>query len=133
MFQVAPTHGFFRWSYLFFLEGGLTTCWGAVVFFCLPSDTRTARFLTEEEKETARKRIEMDSVESLETTNSWREFLTEFKAPHIYIRLISTFIQGVTLTSNANFLAMIVKGLGFGTVKTNLVSVFSRLVQLHPS
>ena len=123
MFQVEPTNGYFRWSYLFFLEGGLTMLWGVLVFFYLPSDTESAWFLNDQEKATARQKLEQESpLESLESTSSVSEFLTEFKAPHIYVRLISTFIQGVTLTSNANFLAMIVKGLGFSTVRTNLVS-----------
>ena len=122
MFQITPTDGYFRWSYLFFLEGGLTVCWSVVTFLYLPVNVESAWFLNPGEKMVLQERLKRDSVESLETTTKVSEFFYEFKAPHIYIRLISTFIQGITLTSNANFLAMIIKGLQFGTIKTNLVS-----------
>ncbi|CAH0047345.1 unnamed protein product [Clonostachys solani] len=128
MFQVTAQNGYFRWSYLFFLEGGLTVCWSLVVFFFLPSDVQSAWFLTESEKTTAIERLKRDSVESLDSSYTLSEFFTEFKAPHIYIRLISTFIQGVTLTSNANFLAMIIKGLHFSTIRTNLLTIAPALV-----
>lgn len=111
-----------NWSYLFFLEGGLTILWALVLLALLPSSTSSAWFLNDEEKATACARLEQDSVTSLEGGFSWREAFGEFRTVHGYIRIVMSFTAGVTLTSNANFLAMIVKRLGYSVIKTNLVS-----------
>lgn len=121
MFQI-ENETYFRWSYLFFLEGSLTMAWAIVCFFVLPSGTNTAWFLSQAEKDVAHFRLEQDSVQNLDAKFSWVESLSEFRTPHGYIRLLLSFISGTILTSNANFLAMIVKRLGYSTVKTNLVS-----------
>lgn len=122
MFQITPSNGFFRWSYLFFLEGGMTVTWSLISFLVLPVSTQTAWFLTPAEKEVAVLRLEYDSVQSLSTKFSWKESLGEFTTPHGYIRLVLGFMMGVILTSNANFLAMVVRRLGHGVIQTQLVS-----------
>lgn len=122
MFQVTPTEGYFRWSYLFFLEGGLTILWSLVCFFLVPSSPKTAWFLNAAEKEVAELRIK-DDVQSLESQFTLREGLMEFRSPHGYIRVIMIFVSGTMLTSNANFLAMVVKRLGLSVVQTNLYTV----------
>ncbi|CAH0042238.1 unnamed protein product [Clonostachys rhizophaga] len=119
MFQVTAQSGYSR---------GLTICWCLVAFFFLLSDVHSAWFLTASEKATAIEQLKRDSVKSLDSSYTLSEFFTEFKAPYIYVRLISTFIQGVTLTSNPNFLAMIIKGLHFSTIKTNLLTIAPALV-----
>lgn len=121
MFQLNADK-YFRWSYLFFLEGSLSLLWALVTFFVLPRGTRTAWFLTDEEKEAAAWRLAQDSVSSLESKFSIKESFSEFIVPHGYIRCAISFIAGTVLTSNANFLAMIVRRLGFSVIKTNLVS-----------
>ncbi|RSM18306.1 hypothetical protein CDV31_002825 [Fusarium ambrosium] len=123
MFQVTPSSGYFRWSYLFFLEGGMTVFWSVICFLVLPVDTQSAWFLNPTEKEVAVLRLEHDSVQSLSTEFSWRESLSEFTTPHGYIRIVLSFVMGVILTSNANFLAMVVRRLGHGVVKTQLYTV----------
>lgn len=120
MFQIEDK-AYFRWSYLFFLEGGLTMAWAIVMFFALPSSTQRAWFLTQAEKEVARLRLEQDSVTTLNAEFSWRESLSEFYTPHGYIRICLSFVGGTILTSNTNFLVMVVRRLGYDVVKTNLV------------
>lgn len=121
IFQIRPTGSLFRWSYLFFLEGALTIIWAVVIFFALPSDTEGAWFLNDEEKHVARLRLELDSVQSFEQKFNIKEAISEFTTPHGYIRCIIAFAIGTLLTSNQNFLAIIVERLGYDTVKTNLV------------
>ncbi|KIW09904.1 hypothetical protein PV08_11680 [Exophiala spinifera] len=114
---------YFNWSYLFFLEGGLTLLWSIVVFLLLPSDTQSGRFLTADEKDVARQRLELDSVQTLDDKFNWKEAIGEFTTFHGYVRCVQAFAVGVILTSNANFLAMIVARLGYSVVKTNLYTV----------
>lgn len=111
-----------HWAYLFFLEGGLTMLWSMILFLLLPSGTDQAWFLNDKEKEVARLRLIQDSVANLQTPFKWKEAFGEFYTPHGYIRIFVAFVSGIILTSNANFLAMVVKRLNYSVVKTNLVS-----------
>ncbi|KAH7014555.1 major facilitator superfamily domain-containing protein [Microdochium trichocladiopsis] len=123
MFQVKPGPGYFRWSYLFFLEGGMTTLWAVVCFFLVPSDTQSAWFLNEAEKQAAKARLQKDSVETSEGNFNLGQALSEFKTPHGWIRIVIVFVAGTVLTSNANFLAMVVTRLGLSVIQTNLYTV----------
>lgn len=111
-----------RWSYLFFLEGGLTLLWSIVLFIFLPASADTAWFFNEQEREVARLRLIQDSVSNLQTPFRWKEAFGEFYTPHGWIRISVAFVSGIILTSNANFLAIIVKRLNLSVVQTNLVS-----------
>ncbi|UNI22830.1 hypothetical protein JDV02_008683 [Purpureocillium takamizusanense] len=132
-YAIFHIHGGSRpnWSYLFSLEGGLTILWALVLLALLPSSSASAWFLTDEERATACARLEQDSVTSLEGGFSWREAFGEFRTVHGYIRIVLSFTAGVTLTSNANFLAMIVKRLGYSVIKTNLSSDYFRERGFH--
>ncbi|KAJ9149114.1 Retrograde regulation protein 2 [Pleurostoma richardsiae] len=122
MFQLTPGK-YYTWSYLFFLEGSITMFWAILIFLGLPSSTQSAWWLNKAEKEIAQLRLEQDSVQSLESKFAWGEAFLEFRSLHGYIRVVLSFLSGIVLTSNANFLAMVVRRLGYGTVKTNLYTV----------
>lgn len=95
---------------------------GVVLAFVLPSGPQSAWFLKPIEKEVAVLRLEQDSVSTVETKFNWTEAFGEFYTPHGYLRCALAFCGGILLTSNANFLAMVVARLGYDVVKTNLVS-----------
>ncbi|KAH8657855.1 major facilitator superfamily domain-containing protein [Xylariales sp. PMI_506] len=123
MLQVTPSNGLFNWSYLFFLEGSLTMAWAILCFFLIPSSPQTAWFLNEAEKNAARFRLQSNSVEASAVKFVLRDVFSEFYTPHGYIRLMIAFVAGTVLTSNANFLAMVVARLGLSVIKTNLYTV----------
>lgn len=95
--------------------------WAIFMFIALPSGTQSAWFLTQPEKEAAQLRLEQDSVTTLDAKFSWKESLSEFYTPHGYIRVCLSFVGGTILTSNANFLVMVVQRLEYSVIKTNLV------------
>lgn len=118
MFQI-KNETYFRWSYLFFLEGSLTMLWSIVVLVALPSGPQSAWFFSTTEKEVAQLRLEGDTAGSSlrhsllsAPTFSWKEAFGEFTTPHSYIRVILSFLGGTVLTSNVNFLAIVVQRLG---------------------
>ena len=122
MFQIRDD-GYFQWSYLFFLEGGLTVLWALLLGISLPSEPHQAWFLSPLERRAASMRVNMEAGNSPAGQDNfeWRQALRDLMTAHVLLRFIMNFLGGTILTSNANFLAMIVKRLGYGTVKTNLV------------
>ncbi|VUC29415.1 unnamed protein product [Clonostachys rosea] len=122
MFQL-NSDKYFQWSYLFILEGSLSLFWAVLTFLVLPRQTSTAWFLSQQERDIAAARLAQDSVASAESKFNVKESFSEFFTVHGYIRVVISFVSGTILTSNANFLAMIVRRLGFSVIKTNLYTV----------
>ena len=121
VFQLPGGKTLYTWSYLFLLEGGITLVTAVIAFFVLPRSIQTAYFLTEEEKQAGTMHQLMDSMNNTTAKINWAEALSEFKSWHFPLRAVIGFSYGVLLNSNANFLAIMTKRLGFGVVKTNLV------------
>jgi hypothetical protein len=119
--------GHYQWFYLFIIEGSLTILFALITLLVIPKDIQSCYFLTDAEKEVAEARILQDSVQSLSNNFSWKEALSEFRTVHPYIRVIIAITYSTLLTSNNNFLAIIVGRLGFSTVKTNLVGALLSL------
>ncbi|KAJ5556233.1 retrograde regulation protein 2 [Penicillium frequentans] len=111
------------WAYLFFVEGSVTVFWAVVIICVLPADCEHAWFLNKMERNVARLRVELDLGAKFDNRFDWKESLSEFKTFHPYLRAVMGFSNGVVLTSNSNFLAMIVERMGYSTVKTNLYTV----------
>jgi cytochrome c oxidase subunit IV len=123
MFQVTPSSGLFVWSYLFILEGCLTSLIAIATYFILPKDISTAYFLTHAEKDAGNLRIELDSMEARSNKWVWSEAISEFKTIHAWARLAIAFAVGILPHVSANFLAIMTVRLGYSVVKTNLVSL----------
>ena len=61
------------WQWLFIIFGISTSIWGVFMFFLLPSDIASAKFLTEEEKEYAENRVVVNGTGRYDaTTSKWK-------------------------------------------------------------
>lgn len=89
----------------------------------MPYDAQSARFLTKEEKELAFYRIQVDSSSVVSEQLNIRSALGIFKHPTSWVILAIEMCLGVPLQSVSLFLPVIVKQLGYSTVKSNLYTV----------
>jgi hypothetical protein len=94
-----------------------------VAFILLPYSAATAKFLTEEEKQLAFYRMQIDSSSVVNEKFNIKEALRIFKQPTSYMILAIEICLGVPLQSVSLFLPVITKALGYSTVKTNLYTV----------
>lgn len=131
-FQLQPAPGLFVWSYLFILEGCLTCFFAAVAFFILPADIDRTWFFTPAEKDAARLRMEIDSMQVQTGKFVWKEALAEFKTIHSHARLAIAFTVGVLPHASANFLAIMTQRLGLSVTMTNLVGAAVSYAFLSP-
>ncbi len=111
------------WRYLFIIEGAGSMLFAAFAFWFLPFDAQSAKFLTPEEKQLAFYRIQVDSSAVVGEKFNLRSALAIFKQPTSWIILGIEICLGVPLQSVSLFLPVIVKRLGYSTVKTNLYTV----------
>ncbi|KAL6243182.1 hypothetical protein RBB50_009733 [Rhinocladiella similis] len=112
-----------NWRYLFIIEGSCSMLFAIFAFWYLPYDAQSAKFLTPEEKQLAFYRIQVDSSSVVGEKFNFRSAVAILKHPTSWIILGIEICLGVPLQSVSLFLPVIVKRLGYSTVKTNLYTV----------
>ncbi|KAI1625095.1 major facilitator superfamily transporter [Exophiala viscosa] len=111
------------WRYLFIIEGGCSMLFAAFAFWFLPRNAQSAKFLTEDEKQLAFYRIQVDSSSVVGEKFNFRSAVEIFKHPTSWIILGIEICLGVPLQSVSLFLPVIIKRLGYSPVITNLYTV----------
>jgi MFS family permease len=111
------------WKYLFVVEGSGTLIVAFLAWWFLPYNGATASFLTSEEKELAHYRLQMDSSSVVGEEFNLREAAKILKHPTSWAVLLIQVCLGVPLQGVQLYLPVIVKRLGYSTVKTNLYTV----------
>ncbi|KAJ9608960.1 hypothetical protein H2200_006731 [Cladophialophora chaetospira] len=112
-----------NWRYLFVIEGACSIIFSLFAFWVLPFNAQSAKFLTEEEKQLAFYRMQVDSSSIVNEKFNLRSALGIFKHPTSWLILAIEICLGVPLQSVSLFLPVIVKQLGYSTVKSNLYTV----------
>ncbi|KIW44524.1 hypothetical protein, variant [Exophiala oligosperma] len=112
-----------NWRYLFVIEGACSMLFAVFAFWVLPYNAASATFLSPEEKELAFYRIQVDSSAVVDEKFDLRTALSIFRHPTTWVILAIEMCLGVPLQSVSLFLPVIVKRLGYSTVKTNLYTV----------
>jgi hypothetical protein len=111
------------WRYLFLIEGGGTVLFALFALWYLPRSASEAAFLTPEEKELAYLRLQIDSSSVVNEKLDIRDAFRVFKHGTSWAILAIQVCLGVPLQSVQLFLPVIIKRLGYSTVKTNLFTV----------
>ncbi|KAI0916391.1 hypothetical protein AcV5_003347, partial [Taiwanofungus camphoratus] len=134
------THGWAGWRYLFLIEGIVTLAIGIIALFYLPpSPTQTASvfrgkdgWFTAREETILVTRVLRDDPTKSDMHNrqiiTWPKFwrsLTDYDMTPLYILGLMVFI---TLSTVKNYFTLTLKGLGFSTFDTNLLTIPANFV-----
>ncbi|KAL2864418.1 putative MFS transporter [Aspergillus lucknowensis] len=111
------------WRYLFLIEGGGTILFGIFALWYLPRSSTEAAFLSDDEKALAFNRMQLDSSAVVNERLNIRDSLRIFKQATSWAIIGIQICLGVPLQSVQLFLPVIIKRLGYDTVKTNLYTV----------
>ncbi|KAI0023712.1 putative MFS transporter [Xylariomycetidae sp. FL0641] len=112
-----------RWKYIFIIEGVGTIVFAIFAWFYLPPNGATAHFLSEEEKQLAFYRLQVDSSSVVNQRFDLRDALGILKRPTSWVILVIEMCLGVPLQCVSLYMPTIIERLGYGTVKTNLYTV----------
>ncbi|KAK4227808.1 MFS transporter-like protein [Podospora fimiseda] len=117
-----------RWPWIFFVEGAATVVFGIVCFFFMPDTPGMARFLTEEEREWALKRMRIDASGSTSLDVDDEEFdwcwvWMAIKSPQMWLCAGIWFFLLVPLYSFSLFLPTIISGMGYRSTTAQLFTV----------
>jgi MFS family permease len=123
VFQIRTGGALDNWRYLFVIEGACTVAFSGFAYWYLPRSAAEAAFLTADEKQIARYRIQVDSSAVVNEKFELRSALRIFRHPTSWLILAIEICLGVPLQSTQLFLPVIIARLGYSTVKTNLYTV----------
>lgn len=99
------------WRYLFVVEGSATILFSIFAFWYLPKSASEAGFLSQEEKELAFYRMQIDSSSVVNEKLDWKRALKIFKQPTSWVILAIQICLGVPLQSVSLFLPQIISRL----------------------
>ncbi|KAI0448772.1 major facilitator superfamily domain-containing protein [Xylaria acuta] len=107
-----------RWEIIFYILGGVTILWSAIVWFVLADSPSNASFLNRREKLVAVKRVAGNETgiknKNFDMKQVWLGF-TDIKAIILFISVFAAAIPNGVVNS---FSTIIIKDLGFSTEKT---------------
>ncbi|KAK0221330.1 major facilitator superfamily domain-containing protein [Armillaria fumosa] len=107
------------WRWIFILEGAFTVAWGLIIYFLMPRDAMTARFLRPAEREYVASQVADFGGERFE----WREVRKALVARHVWLIGVVFFFAGTALFGLAFFTPSIVQSLGYTAARSQLMSV----------
>lgn len=117
---IGPRGGLEGWRWIMIIEGLLTFACGALSYLCLPNNIETAAFLTVEERQFARERMQLDNLSVPEGTIEaeheafrWSEVVRGVLDLKMWLSATAYFAILSGLYSFGLFLPTIIKESGF--------------------
>ncbi|KAJ5139844.1 hypothetical protein N7448_003252 [Penicillium atrosanguineum] len=123
LLRLDGTAGLEGWRWLFIVEGLMSAVVGVATFFFLPNNYETAYFLTEEEKELMRIRAQLSSQYADTDPFDIREVWKTLRDAKSWLTSLNQISVNVCSFGFSTFLPTIIKGFGYGTVTTQLLTV----------
>lgn len=111
------------WRWLFIIEGCASVLIAVFVFFFLPDNFETARFLDEDDRQLMRLRAEMNARYNGRPEFDWAQVRRAAVDPKLYISCWSQFMADICSFGLSSFLPLIIKSFGYDTVTTQLLTI----------
>lgn len=111
------------WKWFFIIFGVIGLGWTAVLYFWMPDNILTAKFLTEDEKAIAVERIRRNRTGVSNPhfkKNQCIEALTDIK---VWWAFFYTVVWMIPCTAVANFGSLVIRGFGYGQFESSLLNI----------
>lgn len=123
LIQMDGIAGLAGWRWLFIVEGCGSVLISIAVFFLLPDNYETAKFLNEEERQLMRIRAHINARYNGNTEFDWAEVRKAALDPKLYISCWSQFMADLCSFGLSSFLPLIIKSFGYDTITTQLLTI----------
>lgn len=126
-------HGMRGWKWLFIIEGLMAVCIGIVGFMVLPDYPHNTRFLSNEERHVAIKRLEVQGKKVIATGFNMATLHNVCATPYIYLFIIIFICHHIGIGILQQF-AIILREMGYEASFANYMTVpiYIVAVYVHP-
>lgn len=115
--------GWAGWRWLFLIEGLLTMIFFPPMVALLPTDPRTAKWLTPKEREVLATRMETYPEFYQDEKFTWSEVYRSVKEYRTWLISLYQFGADLTVFSISTFIPSIIRGMGFTSYRTQLLTI----------
>ncbi|KAI8255456.1 Thiamine pathway transporter THI73 [Colletotrichum sp. SAR11_239] len=130
-FQHYDGSSFTSWQIMFLICGLVTVAVGITVIVVLPDNPMNAKFLSPEEKVWAIERLRANQTGVENKQFKWPQFIECFADPQTYLLAMITITSNVPNGAVSSFQATIIKGFGYTSKETALLSIPSGAVTMN--
>lgn len=113
----------FPYQWMFLIFGLFTALVGITLFWVLPDSPMTCRFLNERERTIAIQRIKDNQTGIKNKEHKRYQVVEAFKDPKVWILTLGVFFQNMTNALQSSFTGLIIKGLGYSTYHSVLLTM----------
>ncbi|KAK8844009.1 hypothetical protein IAR55_006802 [Kwoniella newhampshirensis] len=118
------------WALIFITFGSFTSLWGIYLLIFLPDSPASARFLTEDQKIIAVKRVAQNRTGTKNTVFKIEQVKEAFMDPKLYILFLASIAAQIPNGVVSNFSSIIISGFGFDQLQTTLLDIPNSVVQI---
>lgn len=111
------------WQWIFLIEGLATVVFAIFAMLILPNTPQDVLSFSAEEAGYCTQRLRADTQSQESSKITFKAIASAFKEPHILNMAVIAFCNGVVIGGLAYFTPSVVHALGYGLVKTQLMSV----------
>ncbi|KXJ87208.1 major facilitator superfamily domain-containing protein [Microdochium bolleyi] len=109
-YGVGQVKGWAIWRVIYMLCGGMTVCWGVVLWFFLPDSIFAAKRFSTEEKTLLIARTVANQTGTMNRTIKKSQILEVFRDPQVWLLFLYVLLNETINGGIANFSKLIVKG-----------------------
>ncbi|KAF9693743.1 hypothetical protein EKO04_008413 [Ascochyta lentis] len=117
------------WKAVFLLFGALTVAWSAGIFFLLPNEPATARFLGTADRAKAIDRVQGNMTGIKNDIWKWSQSLEALFDVKIWLLVGIQLSQNIANGGLHGFGSIVIKGMGFSTLNNLLVQMLGQVFQ----
>ncbi|KAJ4400958.1 hypothetical protein N0V91_008337 [Didymella pomorum] len=117
------------WKAVFLLFGALTVVWSAAIYFFLPNEPSSARFLNTADRVKAVTRVQENMTGIKNNTWKWSQSVEALLDVKIWILVAIQLAQNIANGGLHGFGSIVIKGMGFSTLNTLLVQMLGQVFQ----
>ncbi|WVW79423.1 hypothetical protein I302_101392 [Kwoniella bestiolae CBS 10118] len=126
----ASGSGIPTWALIFVVFGSFTSLWGIIILLFLPDSPASARFLSQDQKVVAIKRVAENRTGTKNTKFKWEQVREALKDPKTYFLFLASVTAQIPNGVVTNFSSIIISGFGFNQLQTTLLDIPSSVIQI---
>ncbi|KAK2868105.1 hypothetical protein FQN49_003154 [Arthroderma sp. PD_2] len=111
------------WQYLFLIVGSVSMAWSIFAFIFLPDSPMDARFLTDEEKYHAVKRLAENKTGIVNKSWKWNQAIEAIIDPKTWIIFLFNVTINIPNGGLITFGGILIKNLGFSPIQASLLNM----------
>ncbi|KAL2818646.1 major facilitator superfamily domain-containing protein [Aspergillus granulosus] len=118
------------WRLLYIIWGAITVAWGVILVLWLPGSPLTTRFLNESERALVVVKVKNNGTGVENKKFKWEQFWEAMRDAKTWLLFLFAVASNSPNGGLTSFQGLIIRGMGFSTLRTTLIQMPSGAVQL---